>query len=83
MGRLTTHVLDTGGGSSGTESESAPTSVMGTCSRSANTSMPRPVPAAHLSFIWKATTLPFSSHRMALQSCPPMSRTVETPGTSQ
>ena len=35
---------------------------MGTDSTSAMTSMPRPVPAAHLSFMMKFSTLPRSSH---------------------
>ena len=40
----------------------------------------RPVPAAHLSFMIKLVTFPFSSHRMALHSCPPISRIVRTEG---
>src|ERR1035437_8539025 len=72
----TTQVLLTGGGSFSTSKDRSPICSKGTDSRSANTSIPRPVPAAHLSFIKKAETLPFSSQRMALQSCPPMSRTV-------
>ena len=42
--------------------------------------MPRPVPAAHLSFIRNARTLPCSSQWMILQSCPPMSSSVRTDG---
>jgi hypothetical protein len=42
--------------------------------------MPRPVPAAHLSFIRNSFTFPFSSQRMILQSCPPMSSSVRTDG---
>lgn len=51
---------------------------IGTDNKSAKTSIPRPVPAAHLSFIKKFVTLPFSSIRIALQSCPPISRIVRT-----
>ena len=40
----------------------------------------RPVPAAHLSFITKFATAPFSSRRMTLLSCPPISMTVLTSG---
>ena len=43
-------------------------------------SMKRPVPAAHLSFMKKHWTAPFSSMEMALQSCPPMSRMVRAVG---
>ena len=43
-------------------------------------SIPRPVPAAHLSFIRKFVTLPLSSQCMALQSCPPISKIVLTVG---
>jgi hypothetical protein len=53
-------------------------SSIGTDSTSAMTSIPRPVPAAHLSFMMKFSTLPRSSQRMTLQSCPPMSRMVRT-----
>ena len=76
----TTQVLETGGGSSSTWKESSPTSSMGMDRRSAKTSMPRPVPAAHLSFMAKAVTFPFSSQRITLQSCPPMSSTLRTLG---
>ena len=40
----------------------------------------RPVPAAHLSFIRKFFTAPFSSMLIALISCPPISMTVRTRG---
>ena len=40
----------------------------------------RPVPAAHLSFITKFTTLPRSSMRITLESWPPMSMTVRAWG---
>ena len=40
----------------------------------------RPVPAAHLSFIRKFFTAPFSSILIAFISCPPMSITVRTLG---
>ena len=40
----------------------------------------RPVPAAHLSFMAKDSTLPSPSSRMILLSCPPMSMTVRAPG---
>src|SRR3972149_11165408 len=60
-----THVQLTGGGSSSTFNETSPISSMGTFNRSANTSMPLPVPAAHLSFIKNEVTLPDSSQRIA------------------
>ena len=43
------------------------------------TSRKRPVPAAHLSFIWKFFIMPFSIS-MTFTSCPPMSMTVRTSG---
>ena len=59
----TTQVLETAGGSLPLNSnDRSPTLFMGTPRRSENTSIPRPVPAAHLSFIKKLATLPFSSH---------------------
>ena len=39
-----------------------------------------PGPAAHLSFMTKLATAPFSSRRMTLLSCPPISITVRTSG---
>src|SRR3989338_4063172 len=59
--------------------ERRPTSTSGTWSSEAMTSRARPVPAAHLSFMRKLVTRPAASHRIALQSCPPMSRMVRTP----
>jgi len=76
----TTHVEDIRDGSSWTLRDNSPTSSRDIPSNPENTSMPRPVPAAHLSFIRKLTTLPFSSHFITLQSCPPMSNTVLTLG---
>ena len=40
----------------------------------------RPVPAAHLSFMRKSSTLPFSSILMTFESWPPMSSTVVASG---
>jgi hypothetical protein len=40
----------------------------------------RPVPAAHLSFMAKASTRPEASSRIALLSCPPTSTTRAAPG---
>ena len=40
------------------------------------TSRKRPVPAAHLSFIRKFSSLPLSPMLITLASCPPMSRSV-------
>jgi len=41
----------------------------------------RPVPAAHLSFITKLTTLPSLSMRIILLSCPPISTIVRIVGS--
>ena len=76
----TVQTLLTGGGSSSISNERRPMSSMGTDSTSAMTSMPRPVPAAHLSFMMKFSTLPRSSQRITLQSWPPMSRMVRMLG---
>ncbi len=53
--------------------ERAPNSSRSTSRARAITSRKRPVPAAHLSFIAKFMTRPFSSMTTALLSCPPMS----------
>ena len=47
----------------------------------AMTSRKRPVPAAHLSFIWKLVMIPDSVMDMTLASCPPMSMSVRASGT--
>ena len=56
-----------------------PRSSTSTSSTRAITSRNRPVPAAHLSFIWKLVITPFST-RMTFTSWPPMSITVRTSG---
>jgi len=74
----TTQVQLTGGGSCSTVKDKSPISSIGIVNKSAKTSIPLPVPAAHLSFIKKETTFPLSSQRMALQSWPPISKIVRT-----
>ena len=59
--------------------ESFSRSSMLTSRTRAMTSRKRPVPAAHLSFIWKLTIAPFSIFK-TLTSWPPMSMTVCTFG---
>ena len=60
--------------------ERGPISLMSTSSTLAMTSRKRPVPAAHLSFMQKSTTLgplgPSVVRATALLSCPPMSMIV-------
>ena len=63
--------------------EIGPILFSGSCKISAMISINLPVPPAHLSFMIKLVTLPFSSTRIPLQSCPPMSRIVATPGTKR
>ena len=50
--------------------------AMGQSSTRAITSKKRPVPAAHLSFMTKFSTLPSCPRRMTLVSCPPTSTMV-------
>ena len=57
-----------------------PSSSTSTSRERAIISRKRPVPAAHLSFMTKSATSPFSFRRMALLSWPPMSRMVRTAG---
>ncbi len=57
--------------------------MRGTPTNLAITSIDRPAPAAHLSFMTKLVTFPVSLQVMTLQSCPPISKTVRAEGNVQ